>query len=163
MIDREKLHSAIIQAITPYAKETAPEHIDTEDEDPSNDPFIIETASFLSQEIIDSGLDITDDQADLDDEDLENLPLFHILAPHIPELLSTTETSTIISNILQIYTSPDPESETHSHTRYGPCEVSSRIFVIDIVMRSIYATYFPPSNSSLYPSNPLKTTRIYSC
>jgi hypothetical protein len=122
MIDREKLHSAIVQAITPYAKETASEDIDGEDL--LNDPFVIETASFLFQETLDSGLDITEDQADLDDEELENLPLYHILVPPIHQLLSTTETLPIISNILQIYTSPDPDPETHQHTRYGPCEVS---------------------------------------
>jgi hypothetical protein len=122
MIDREKLQSAIVQAITPYAKETAPE--DTEAEDPLNDPFVSETASFLFQEILDSGLDITDSQADLDDEDLENLPLYQILSPPIHQLLATTETLPIISNILQIYTSPDPDPESHQHARYGPCEVS---------------------------------------
>ena len=120
MIDRGKLQSAIIQAITPYAKETAPEDTDG---DPLNDTFVIETASFLLQEILDSGLDITDDQADLDDDDLENLPLYQILSPPIHQLLATTETLPIISNILQIYTSPDPHPESHEHTRYGPCEV----------------------------------------
>ena len=91
------------------------------------DSFVIETTKFLAQELIDSKIEITDDQADLDDEDLENLPITQVLSYHIIELLSPPEPLNIISTIIQLYTSPGPGPETHYHLRNGPCEVSLAI------------------------------------
>jgi hypothetical protein len=121
MIDREKLQRAVTRGILPYALETAEE----EEEDAYHDPFVIETASFLSQEILESGIEITDEQAELDDEELENLPLTNLLFPHLQELLSVKDPINIISSILQIYTAPDPDPELHRHVRYGDCEVQA--------------------------------------
>ena len=120
MLDREKLQASIEEAIFPYAKETAPEN---QDGDPLNDPFVVETAIFLTQEVIYSKLDITEEQADLDDEDIENLPISHTLTPHLIELLSPKDSISIISTIIQIYTAPEPDPEIHRHIRNGPCEV----------------------------------------
>ena len=50
--------------------------------------FVIKTTKFLAQELIDSKIEITDDQADLDDQDLENLPITQVLSSHIIERLS---------------------------------------------------------------------------
>jgi hypothetical protein len=124
MIDRERLQSAITDAISPYAKETVPEDEDDEVEDPVNDPFVIETANYITQEIIDSGLNIEEEQADLDDEDLENLPLYHILSPLLAELLSTPSSLQIMSNIIQTYFTPEPDPHTYRHIRNGPCQVN---------------------------------------
>jgi hypothetical protein len=120
MIEREKLQTAIEEAILPFANETSQE----QNGDVTDDSFVIETTKFLAQELIDSKIEITDDQADLDDEDLENLPITQVLSPHIIELLSPPEPLSIISTIIQIYTSPGPDPETHYHLRNGPCEVS---------------------------------------
>jgi len=122
MVDREKLYQAIVKAIVPCAKETAPENLD--EEDPLQDPFVIETATFLTQEILDSNIDITEDQEELDDQELENLPISNILTPHLEELLGADDPIRIISNIIEIYYTPEPEPEYH-HLRNGPCEVSS--------------------------------------
>ena len=83
MLNGEKLQSAIEQAITPYANESS-EQVDVD----LADPFVVETATFLTQELIDSKVEITEDQGALDDEDLESLPITHILTPHLQELLS---------------------------------------------------------------------------
>ena len=123
MIEREKLQTAIEQAILPFASEASQE----QNGDPTDDSFVIETTTFLAQELIDSKIEITEDQADLDDEDLENLPITQVLAPHLIELLSPPEPLNKISTILQVYTSPDPGPETHHHLRNGPCEVSTAI------------------------------------
>ena len=120
MFDREKLQNAIAQAILPYTQEIIAE--DIREEDPLMDPFVIETAAFLTQELIDSKIDISDDQADLDDEDLENLLIAQILTPHLRELLSAKDPMARISSILQIYTAPEPV-EVHRHVQYGECEV----------------------------------------
>jgi hypothetical protein len=122
VVDREKLYTAIAGAILPYTEETAPEDADG---DPLNDPFVIETATFLVEEIIYSGIDITDEQAELDGEELENLPITQILTPRLNELLSPKDPLQIISAIIQLYTSPDPSPERRQHLRNGPCEVSS--------------------------------------
>jgi len=119
MLVREKLQSAIEQAITPYANETS-EEVDVD----QADPFVVETATFLTQELIDSKVEITEDQAVLDDEDLEGLPISHILTPHLQELLSPKDPLAVVSNIIQIYTSPEPDPETHKHLRNGPCKVN---------------------------------------
>src|SRR5579862_2911630 len=121
MLDRERLYNAIATAISPYARESAPEDIE---EDPIEDPFVIETATFLTQEIIDSRVEITEEQAELDDDDLENLPLSNVLSPHLIELLGIVDPIRIISNIIEIYYTPEPETE-HHHLRNGPCEVLS--------------------------------------
>lgn len=120
MLDRERLQAAIEEAILPYAKET-------EDADgySLNDPFVVETAAFLTQELIYSKADITEEQADLDDEDIENLPISNILTPHLLELLSPKDPISIISTIIQIYSAPEPDPEIHRHIRNGPCEVYS--------------------------------------
>ena len=118
MLDREKLQAAIEEAILPYAKET-----EDADGDPLNDPFVVETAAFLTQELIYSKADITEEQADLDDEDIESLPISHILTPHLLELLSPKDPISIISTIIQIYSAPEPDPEIHRHIRNGPCEV----------------------------------------
>jgi len=118
MIEREKLQTAIVQAISPFANEEIQEEGGEDD-----DPFIHETATFLAQELIDSKIEITDDQADLHDEDLENLPITQILSPHIIQLLAPSDPLNIISTIIQIYTAPDPDPETHPRLRNGPCEV----------------------------------------
>jgi len=91
------------------------------------DSFVIETTKFLAQELIDSKIEITDDQADLDDEDLENLPITQVLTPHLIQLLSPPDPLNIISTILQLYIYPGPGPETHHHVRNGPCEVSLAI------------------------------------
>lgn len=121
MLDREKLQSAIEQAIFPYSKDSAEEASEGEE---GFDPFVLETSSFLTQELIDCEIEIIDEQAEMDDEDLESLPITHILTPHLQQLLSLKDPLAIISNIIQIYTSPPPEPETHEHQRNGPCEVS---------------------------------------
>lgn len=124
VVDREKLYTAIAKSILPCIDEATQEDAD---DDPLNDPFITETATFLVEEIIYSGIDITDEQAELDNEDLENLenlPITHILAPRLNELLSPKDPLPIISAIIQLYTSPDPGPEKHQHLRNGPCEVS---------------------------------------
>jgi hypothetical protein len=120
MLDRERLQAAIEEAILPYAKET-----EDADGDPLNDPFVVETAAFLTQELIYSKADITEEQADLDDEDIENLPISNILTPHLLELLSPKDPISIISTIIQIYSAPEPDPEIHRHIRNGPCEVYS--------------------------------------
>ena len=114
------MRAAIEEAILPYAKETAPEDADG---DPLNDPFVVETATFLTQEVIYSKIDITEEEADLDDEDIEDLPISHILTPHLIELLSPKDPISIISTIIQIYIAPEPAPEIHHHIRNGPCEV----------------------------------------
>jgi hypothetical protein len=115
MLYREKLQSAIQQAILPYATETSEEDVDNS--------FVTETAIFLAQEIIHSEIDITETQAELDDDDLENLPITQILTPHFQQLLSVQDTLSLTSTIIQIYTLPEPDPETHRHIRTGQCEV----------------------------------------
>jgi hypothetical protein len=125
MVERLKLQLAIAHAILPFALETASEYNSTDSDDPLNDPFVTETATFLTQEIIDSGLDIADDDAELDDEEVENLPLAHVLTPLLQELFSPKDPTAIISTIIQIYTSPEPDPDVHHRIRYGSCEVFS--------------------------------------
>jgi hypothetical protein len=120
MIDREKLQLAFAYAILPYAQETA---LEDSVDDPLNDPFVIETAAFLTQEVIDSNLNITDELADLDDDELEDQPITQLVAPHLQELLSSDDPLAIISTTIQLYTAPPPGPETHQHLRNGPCEV----------------------------------------
>ena len=119
MLNREKLQRAIEEAILPFTKETAPDDA----EDYLIDSFVVETATFLTQEVIYSKIDITEEQADLDDEDIESLPITYTLSPHLHELLSPKDPISIISTIIQIYTAPEPDPEIHRHTRNGPCEV----------------------------------------
>src|SRR5579859_3411483 len=126
MIDREKLQSAIAQAILPYTKEPTPQDSNEEsadEEDYLNDPFVIGTSSYIAQEVLESGIEIEEDQADLDDENLENLPLFNILSSLLTELLSISSPLPVISNIIQTYFTPEADSRTHYHIRNGPCEV----------------------------------------
>ena len=126
MIDREKLQSAIAQAILPYTKETIAQDSNEEsadEDDDLNDPFVVETSNYIAQEVIESGIEIEEDQADLDDENLENLPLFTILSSLLRELLSISSPMSIISNIIQTYFTPEADSRTHCHIRNGPCEV----------------------------------------
>ena len=73
MLAREKLKGAIEQAIVPFATETSG------DDDTTNDSFVVETAEFLTQQLIDNGIEIIDEQAELDDEDLENLKICQLL------------------------------------------------------------------------------------
>ena len=120
MVDRDKLLNAIAHAILPYAQETSTEE---NDDDCQIDQFVIETATFLSQEVIDGKIEISDDQAELDDEDLESLPITQILTPHLLDLLATKNPVSIISNVLQIYTAPEPAPEIQQHIQYGSCEV----------------------------------------
>jgi hypothetical protein len=126
MIDREKLQSAIVHAILPYTKETALQKSNeesTEEEDYSDDPFVVEMANYIAQEVIESGINIEADQADLDDEDLENLPLYNIVSSLLRELLSIPSPLPILSNIIQTYITPEPDPQIHNHIRNGPCEV----------------------------------------
>ena len=116
MIDQEKLQRAVVQAILPYVG--VPEN----DEDPENDPFAVEAAKFLTQELIHSKVDISEDQAELDYEGLENLPITQILTPYLNDLLSPQDPVSIISSIIQIYMTSEPK-EKHPRVQYGPCEV----------------------------------------
>ena len=122
MVERQKLQSAIAQAILPYARESKFEDY-TDENDPFKDPFIVETAAFLTQEVVDSGLDIKDNFVELDDEDLENLPLTHVLLPPLQDLIPTKDPIAIVSNIIQNYTLAEPDLEAHHHVRLGECEV----------------------------------------
>jgi len=117
VLDRNRLYNAITTAILPHATR----HEDDEELE-SEDAFIRETATFLTQEIIDSNIEITEDQAELDDEQLENLPISN-LSPHLNQLLDITDPIRLISNIIQIYYTANSE-EPHYHIRNGPCEVS---------------------------------------
>jgi hypothetical protein len=119
LMDREKLHSAFAHTILPYAQETASDKSD--EGGLLNDSFVIKTAAFLTQEVVDSGLDITDDQANLDDEELENLPIAQLLVPHLQELLFVQDPIVIVSETLRIYTSEASEAD-HQRLSYGPCE-----------------------------------------
>lgn len=129
MVDRDKLKNAIARAILPYAQETPPP--EESDDDFQVDQFVIETATFFSQEVIDAKIEISDDQAELDDEDLESLPITQILTPHLLDLLGPKNSVSIISNIIQIYTAPEPAPENHQHIRYGSCEVQPLLEPVD--------------------------------
>jgi hypothetical protein len=126
MLDQGRLQLSIEQAIRPYTEETDPlcEREVLEEED----PFIIEVASFLTRELVDSDVKIIEDQATFDDEELENLPIAQILVPHIEQLISSTRPLSTVASIIQIYTAPDPNPETQPHTRFGPCQVALRQF-----------------------------------
>jgi hypothetical protein len=126
MLDQGRLQLSIEQAIRPYTKET--DLLSEEEVLKEDDPFVIEVASFLTRELVDSDVTITEDQALLDDEELENLPVAQVLLPHIEQLISPTEPLSTVASIIQIYTAPDPDPETQPHTRFGPCEVALRRF-----------------------------------
>jgi hypothetical protein len=115
MVDRDKLYEAIRQTIWPYA--------DTDnDDDATNDSFVTETATFLTQEIVDMNIEITEEQTELDDDELENLPISN-LSPHLTQILSVNDPIRLISSIIQLYCTPVQETQFH-HYRIGQCEVS---------------------------------------
>jgi hypothetical protein len=126
MLDQGKLQSSIAQAIFPYSRDSVSESTDTysagDDIDNLNDLFVTETAIFLTQEVVHSGLDIGQDLVELEDDDLENLPLVQVLVPRLEELIAPKDPIAIVSTVIQIYTSPEPV-EAHYHVRFGDCEV----------------------------------------
>jgi len=122
MCDKGNLQLAIEQAIRPYTKEENGTFSEEESTN-SGDHLVSEIAAFLTRELVDSNVSIEDDQAELDDEELERLPVTQILVPHIEQLISPDDPLSIVANIIQIYTAPAPDPETHFHVRYGSCEV----------------------------------------
>jgi len=122
MCDKGNLQLAIERAIRPYTKEENDPFFEGELTN-SGDHFVSELAAFLTRELVDSNVSIRDDQAELDDEELERLPITQILVPHIKQLISPDDPVSIVANIIRIYTAPAPDPETHLHVRYGSCEV----------------------------------------
>jgi len=126
MFDKGKLQLSIEQAIRLYTKEN--ERFSEKESTDSDADFVSELAAFLARELVDSNVSITDDQAELDGEELESLPVAQILVPHIEQLISPDDPVSIVANIIQIYTAPAPDPETHVHVRYGACEVLLSLF-----------------------------------
>ena len=121
MLDQSRLRLSFEQAIRPYTKEHDP--LSDEEVLKEEDPVVIEIASFLTRELVDSDVVITEEQATLDDEELETLLIAQVLVPHIEQLISPIRPLTTIASIIQIYTAPDPDPKTQPHTRFGPCQV----------------------------------------
>lgn len=121
MLDQGKLQLSIEKAIRPYTSENGPFSEDGLTN--TEDPFAVETAAFLTRELVDANVSITEEQAELDDEELESLPVAQVLVPYIEQLISPKDPLSLVASIVQIYTVPDPEPETHAHIRYGSCEV----------------------------------------
>lgn len=122
MLDQGRLQWSIEQAIRPHTNETDP--LSEQELPKEEDPFVIEVASFLTRELVDLDVTITEDQALLDDEELQNLPVAQVLGPHIEQLISSPKPLSTVARIIQIYTAPDPDPETQRHTRFGPCQVA---------------------------------------
>jgi hypothetical protein len=118
-MDRETLERAIAKAIVPYAVDGGDMQVL---EDPLEDEYVLDTAGFLATELIDNGFKFTEEDAELDDEDLENLPVSSILLPLIQQLLDPADPVRLLSNVIQSYLTP-PTSLPTKHQPFGPCEV----------------------------------------